>query len=169
MPRHHPDPMSEASAGSGRMVVSPVLPPGVKYRINDLPRDLLLRVLSCLNARQVVQTCVLSQLWRDLWRDVRRINASRHEFEIENDSNYDARDPLFKKLVNRLLLLRNPVPLEEFRLWYCMRSQIQAYHTEANLWIGHALLFNAQYVEVYTWGDKLAHWTSILQSLLQST
>ncbi|XP_012701633.1 putative F-box/FBD/LRR-repeat protein At1g78760 isoform X1 [Setaria italica] len=154
MPRY-PDPTAEASAGSGRTVVAPALAPGTEYGIDDLPRDLLLRVLSCLDARQVVQTCVLSQLWRDLWRDVRRINASRREFEIKNDGDYDARNPLFKKLVNRFLMLRNPVPLEEFRLWYCSRSQIKGDHEEANLWIGNALLFNARSVEVYVWGDKL--------------
>ncbi|PUZ56211.1 hypothetical protein GQ55_5G277600 [Panicum hallii var. hallii] len=83
------------------------------------------------------------------------MKASRRVLEIEDDGDYDARNPLFSKLVNRFLVLRNPVPLEEFRLWYCTGSQIEAYRTEANLWIGHALLWNARSVEVYVWGDKL--------------
>ncbi|PUZ56209.1 hypothetical protein GQ55_5G277500 [Panicum hallii var. hallii] len=67
-----PDRMAEPSAGSGRTILAPARAPREEYGIDDLPRDVLLRVLSCLDARQVVQTCVLSQLWRD----VRRINAS---------------------------------------------------------------------------------------------
>ncbi|CAO2183675.1 unnamed protein product [Urochloa humidicola] len=111
MPRD-PDPMAEASAGSGRMV--PWSCPqrtllgwrtgSTTSRANVCHRK---SAAIILDARQLVQTCVLPQRWRDLWRDVRRISASRREFEIKNDVDYDARDPLFKKLANPLLLLRS--------------------------------------------------------------
>lgn len=62
------DSMAEAS-GDAR-----VAPAGAECRINALGNDILLRAFSFLEARQLVQTCVLSQQWRDLWRSVSHIN-----------------------------------------------------------------------------------------------
>ncbi|XP_062201973.1 FBD-associated F-box protein At1g66310-like [Phragmites australis] len=151
-----PDPVAETPGGSRRMGIAPATRVPLAGRgINDLPRDALLRVLSYLGARQLVRTCVLSRQWRDLWRDVPRIKASREEFGPDADGGYEERNPLFKKFVNHLLMLRNPVALDEFRLYHYIGSQHQADSAEANLWIGHALLCNARSVEVAVWGYGL--------------
>ncbi|CAD6250934.1 unnamed protein product [Miscanthus lutarioriparius] len=90
--------------------------PGAVCRINALPDDMLLLILSYLNARQVVQTCALSRQWRNLRRSVPHINTTPAEFEhMPNDCReYTV---LFKKFLNRFLMLRNPFALDEFRLW----------------------------------------------------
>ncbi|CAD6238251.1 unnamed protein product [Miscanthus lutarioriparius] len=148
-----PEPMAETS---GAMVVAPARVPRAEPGINDLPRDLLPRVLSCLDAREAVQTCVLSKLWRDLWRDARRINASCPAFEIDGGGLDDHGRSLFKEFVNRLLMLRNPVSLDEFRLWYYIDGdRLNADAAEPNLWIRHALLCEARSVEIFAWHDKL--------------
>ena len=116
--------------------------PGAVCRINALPDDMLLLILSYLNARQVVQTCVLSRQWRNLWRSVPRINATSDEFEHMSD-DYEEDTLLFKKFVNRFLMLRNPFALEDFRLWYDMPWESDDYSEDANLWICHALHCNA--------------------------
>ncbi|KAL6607901.1 hypothetical protein ACP70R_040964 [Stipagrostis hirtigluma subsp. patula] len=160
MPRD-PDPAAGTSRGSRRVAVA--VAPSLQVEdwarlgIDDLPRDVLLRVLSRLDARQLVRTCAVSPRWRDLWRDVPRVNATRHEFEVEGDGDgdYDARNPLFREFVNRLLMLRNPVALEEFRLEYSIGPELMPDCAEANLWIGHALLCSARSVEVFVWGDTL--------------
>ncbi|CAL4915901.1 unnamed protein product [Urochloa decumbens] len=133
--------------------------PGEDCRINALPDGLLLHAISFLGARQAVQTCVLSRRWRHLWRSVDRINATRHEFDGMADSE-EKRDFLFKKFTNRFLMLRNPVPLDEFQLSYYMPDQEvsvdpDADSIDANLWIRHALQSNARSVEVKIWADRL--------------
>ncbi|CAL4940963.1 unnamed protein product [Urochloa decumbens] len=132
---------------------------GEDCRINALPDGVLLRAISFLGARQAVQTCVLSRRWRHLWRSVDRINATRHEFDGMADSE-EKRHVLFKKFTNGFLMLRNPVPLDEFRLSYCMPDQEvsvdpDADSEDANLWICHALQSNARSVEVKIWADRL--------------
>jgi hypothetical protein len=61
--------------------------PSAGDRINELHRDILLRILSHLDARQAVHTCVLSLQWRD----APRLNATRDEFELPNVGDYNAR------------------------------------------------------------------------------
>ncbi|OEL24430.1 hypothetical protein BAE44_0014551 [Dichanthelium oligosanthes] len=144
------DSMAEAS-GDARMV-SPG-DAGAVCRINSLPSDVLTRAISFLDARQLVQTCVLSRRWRDLWRSVPRINASRHEFDGMAGTE-EERHVLFKKFINRFLMLRNPVALDEFWLRYNITyySDPDADSEDANLWIRHALQSNARSVEVFGGG-----------------
>jgi hypothetical protein len=46
-------------------------------RINGLHDDVLVCVLSHLDAVELVHTSLLSRRWRGLWRSVPRINAER--------------------------------------------------------------------------------------------
>jgi len=39
-----------------------------KDRLSDLPESVILHLLSFLNAKYAVQTCVLSTRWRNLWK-----------------------------------------------------------------------------------------------------
>jgi hypothetical protein len=140
--------MAKAS-GDARVVPEGVA--GAPCRINALPNDVLIRAISFLDARELVQTCVLSTRWRDLWRSVPRISASRDEFDNMADTE-GACDVLFKKFVNRFLMLRNPVALEEFRLRYNIPDGSRdpyADSEDANLWICHALQSNALSVDVH--------------------
>ncbi|KAL6641563.1 hypothetical protein ACP70R_019744 [Stipagrostis hirtigluma subsp. patula] len=126
--------------------------PGAGCWINTLPEEVLLRAISRLDARQLVQTCVLSRRWRHLWRSVPRINVSRDEFEGMAET-WEECDALFKKFVSRFLMLRNPTPLDEFNLSYCVpdydcMDYYDAASEDANLWIGHALQCNARCVKV---------------------
>ncbi|PUZ39813.1 hypothetical protein GQ55_9G372100 [Panicum hallii var. hallii] len=139
--------MAEAS-GDARVVSEGVA--GAACRIEALPSHVLSRAISFLDARQLVQTCLLSRRWRHLWRSVPRISASLHEFdgmaETEEECNV-----LFKKFVNSLLMLRNPAALDEFRLQYNIpdaSDDLDADSEDANLWIRHALQSNARSVEV---------------------
>ncbi|KAF8727646.1 hypothetical protein HU200_018874 [Digitaria exilis] len=137
--------MAEAS-GDARVV-----PSGAACRINALSTDVLLRAISFLEARQLVQTCVLSRRWRNLWRSVPRINASRDEFDGKAGTEI-ACDVLFKNFINRFLMLRNPVALHEFRLQYNIpdgSNDPVADSRDANLWIRHALQSNVRLIEVF--------------------
>ncbi|KAK3161039.1 hypothetical protein QOZ80_1BG0070840 [Eleusine coracana subsp. coracana] len=153
-----PEPVAGAPGSSRRADMAPVpRNPYAGRQINDLHRDILVRFLSHLDARQAVQTCVVSLKWRDLWRDVQRLHFSHREFEIPGDDDYDARSRWFKKFVNRLLMLRNRTSLEEFRLSYNLGPDPDnpADSAEPSLWIRHALLCNARSVEVIVWEDRL--------------
>ncbi|KAM0906222.1 hypothetical protein ACQ4PT_016904 [Festuca glaucescens] len=60
---------------------------------------------------------------------------------------------MFKKFVNRLLMLRNPVGLDEFRLVY--NSSTGDSSSDANLWISHVLRLNARAVKVVNQKEPL--------------
>ncbi|EEC66512.1 hypothetical protein OsI_32628 [Oryza sativa Indica Group] len=64
-----------------RKVKTPAHAAGMDW-ISDLPDEILHRIMSFLNARQAVQTCVLSRRWRNLWRTVPCINADCKEFDF---------------------------------------------------------------------------------------
>lgn len=148
----NPTPMASSDSG----MASPRVP-GAACRINELPNEVLLRALSHMEALQVVQTCVLSRRWRNLWRSVPRINATHHEFDGMANTE-EGCDVLFKAFVNRFLMLRNPVALDEFRLVYHIGDgsvDLDADSEDANLWILHALQCNAHSVEVYNWSIEL--------------
>ncbi|EEC66518.1 hypothetical protein OsI_32637 [Oryza sativa Indica Group] len=50
--------------------------------LGDLPEEVLHHIMSFLDARQAVRTCVLSRRWRNLWRTVPCINADFDEFDL---------------------------------------------------------------------------------------
>ncbi|CAN6219575.1 unnamed protein product [Urochloa humidicola] len=56
---------------------------GEPDRLSALPDCLLHVIMSSLKARQVVQTCVLSRRWRDLWRSVPCLDVDLNEFRTE--------------------------------------------------------------------------------------
>ncbi|XP_058781238.1 FBD-associated F-box protein At1g66310-like [Vicia villosa] len=67
-------------------------------RLNDLPESVILHILSFLNTKIAVQTCVLSTRWKDLWK---RIPAA-----TLHSSNSRACKK-FTKLVSKVLSLRD--------------------------------------------------------------
>ncbi|TVU31419.1 hypothetical protein EJB05_23103, partial [Eragrostis curvula] len=96
--------------------------------------------------------CVLSLRWRDLWRSARRINVSSEEVECYT---------YFSRFVSRLLMLRDPVDLDEFRLSYGIpQHYLHSYELKlasayANVWISHVLRRNARSIQVDGVRDKL--------------
>jgi hypothetical protein len=134
--------MVEASDNHG-MVPARAAP--AEDRISALPDDLLLHVLSKLSSREAVHTCLLAQRWRDLWWSVPCIDVSVLEFQDWVD---DEDEVMFKKFVNSLLLLRNLVDLDEFRLVYSVSVGDSFDSDDANLWISHVLQRNARSVKV---------------------
>ncbi|CAL4956196.1 unnamed protein product [Urochloa decumbens] len=149
------DPVPETTASRRTAPAPPVEPCCAVNRINGIPRDVLLLILSRLESRDAVRTCVLSREWRDLWRDVPRILVSSPVFGVDVDGNCEEGNPLFKRFVNRLLMLRNPVPLDKFELCHYINSQFEADSTDDKLWIAHALLSKARAVDVYVGGYAL--------------
>ncbi|KAF2912473.1 hypothetical protein DAI22_10g013400 [Oryza sativa Japonica Group] len=118
-------------------------------RLSDLPDEILHRIMSFLNARQAVQTCVLSRRWRNLWHTVPCINADFVEFD---SIGYQGPVVPFKRFVNRLLEFRDPASvIDTFLLKYAMPDRLDGYkasNEEANRWIGHALQKQARILEV---------------------
>ncbi|KAM0920209.1 hypothetical protein ACQ4PT_007663 [Festuca glaucescens] len=123
--------------------------------IGALPEEILLRVMSYLTTREAVHTCLVSLYWRDLWRSVPCINVSIKEFKAEDYEDVFEREVAFKRFVNHFLMLRNPVPLVEFRLTYSMGDGDRSDSDDANDWISHVLQSNARAVKVVNQHEPL--------------
>lgn len=67
-------------------------------RLSDLPDCVLLRILSSLNTKHAVQTCILSTRWKNLWKHLPSLALSSSHFR---------RVKGFAKFVSRVLSLRN--------------------------------------------------------------
>jgi hypothetical protein len=72
-------------------------------RLSDLPDPLLLHIIQCMTTKYAVQTCVLSQIWKNLWKSL--TNITLHYYDLYNGDN-------FEKIVSQFLSGRdNSSPL----------------------------------------------------------
>uniref|UniRef100_A0A0E0B7G4 F-box domain-containing protein n=1 Tax=Oryza glumipatula TaxID=40148 RepID=A0A0E0B7G4_9ORYZ len=130
--------------------------------ISGLPDEILHHIMSFLNARQAVQTCVLSRRWSDLWRTVPCINADFNVFDFidyqGDDEDYND-EVAFKRFVNRMLELRDPATMiDTFWLRYKIWDGYNEYkdsNVDANRWISHALQKQAMVMEVVVFSFPL--------------
>uniref|UniRef100_A0A0E0BGD7 F-box domain-containing protein n=1 Tax=Oryza glumipatula TaxID=40148 RepID=A0A0E0BGD7_9ORYZ len=93
--------------------------------IGALPDALLQHVLSFLQSKEVVRTCVLARRWRHLWQSVPVLRVT-------------GADEAIHKFMDHLLLLRDRSPLETCVFAFCLYSKHDA--PFANLWIRYVIL-----------------------------
>lgn len=86
--------------------------------INDLPDDLLVKILSSIPTKDVVATCLLSKRWESLWTNVTRL-------EYDQEYHYDRRIG-FSRFVDKSLLSNQSSVLEslhfKFKSGYAYRE-----------------------------------------------
>ncbi|KAM0916669.1 hypothetical protein ACQ4PT_010018 [Festuca glaucescens] len=83
--------------------------------LSDLPDCLLHTILSRLKARQVVQTCLLSQRWRHLWLDAPYLDIDTQDFPISY-KRWRMRSRWFEDFVDNLLFHHSTRLLHTLRL-----------------------------------------------------
>jgi hypothetical protein len=141
----------------GWRVMAPAHAGGREDRLSDLPEGVLHRVMSFLDSRQAVRTCVLSRRWRDVWRTVPRVHADFCDFTLNWTSDDDEVDEaavaedevVFNRFVNRLLELRDPnASIRSFFLRFCRSDGGDDGSAEGNRWISYALQKNVRVLEV---------------------
>jgi hypothetical protein len=71
---------------------------GNEDRLSDLPDNVLLHILSFLNTKHVVQTCVLSTRWKHLWKHIPNLRLHVSRFPTVKN---------FAKFVSKILALRD--------------------------------------------------------------
>ncbi|CAJ2641160.1 unnamed protein product [Trifolium pratense] len=67
-------------------------------RLGDLPETVILHILSFLNAKQAVETCVLSKRWKDLWKRLPKLILCSDDYGTYK---------IFTKFVSKVLALRD--------------------------------------------------------------
>ncbi|KAF9619665.1 hypothetical protein IFM89_007986 [Coptis chinensis] len=117
-------------------------------RINRLPVPVIHHVLSFLPVQEVVQTCVLSRGWRNLWCSVPTLDF---------DEQLNGGD--FSKFFNKVLILRDGSDIEKFRL---NLHQKNLYHSNSkvNNWILYAIRHNVQILGLQNTHEKYIHLNS---------
>ncbi|XP_078149557.1 F-box/LRR-repeat protein At3g26922-like isoform X2 [Carex rostrata] len=135
--------------------------------ISGLPDPILHHILEFLKTKEAVQTCVLSKSWQHLWTALpslkftydllqRRILTKSEDDDDDDDDayeyNYDyilrrkADSRRFVKFVSTLLLRRNPLDLDMFRL-SCDKLYGRDVELETD-WIHYAVNHNTRILDV---------------------
>lgn len=104
-------------------------------RISALPDAILQHVLSFLQAREAVRSCVLARRWRYLWKSIPVLRLT-------------GRSPVkeFREFMDYLLVLRDRSPLDA-----CLFNFSKALEADmhcVNLWIRYALLCQVRLLSV---------------------
>jgi hypothetical protein len=67
-------------------------------RLSDLPESVILHILSFLNTKHAVQTCVLSPIYKDLWKRLPALTLHHRDFRTFK---------IFTKFMSNILSLRD--------------------------------------------------------------
>ncbi|KAJ4796266.1 F-box/RNI-like/FBD-like domains-containing protein [Rhynchospora pubera] len=84
--------------------MSPSLPD-----LSTLPELVLIHILSFMDPKEAVQTCILSKRWRNLWTYVTSLNFNKSAFK---------RTAHFVRFVTNMLFFRGAIKLDTFRLYW---------------------------------------------------
>ncbi|KAK0596994.1 hypothetical protein LWI29_020811 [Acer saccharum] len=89
-------------------------------RLSNLPETLIYHILSLLETKDAIQTCVLSKTWRYHWTNIHTLY-----FDFANFRRYESADTdhrvLFREFVLNVLIRRNPFNLHKLK-FYCRGS-----------------------------------------------
>ncbi|XP_078151304.1 putative F-box/LRR-repeat protein At5g02930 [Carex rostrata] len=110
--------------------------------ISRLPDPILHHILGLLNIEEAVQTCVLSKRWEHLWTSLSSLNfhCDYDDSEAYGDEGFvkmEAINGRFAKFVNSLLMRRQSLDLDVFRL-FCHQIWL-GYERE---WVHYAVNHN---------------------------
>ncbi|XP_068336334.1 F-box/LRR-repeat protein At3g58900-like [Pyrus communis] len=102
--------------------------------LNDLPEDLLLRILTFLPTLASVQTSIISQKWRPLWSLVPSLDF-RFELFPPRELPLDTCQ-FYAEFVDRVLISRPNSPVHTFRLTFIFHDH---YHSHVDSWVRSAV------------------------------
>ncbi|GAU16407.1 hypothetical protein TSUD_117560 [Trifolium subterraneum] len=103
--------------------------------ISDLTDELLLHILSFLNAKQAVQTCILSKRWINLWKTVPTLIFSSNHRTFED----------YKEFLSQFLSLRDhSTDIHTLH----MRRSYTAFDSEFKEAIKYAVLHNVKHLQL---------------------
>ena len=71
---------------------------GNEDRLSDMPDSIVLHILSFLNSKDAVQTCILSRRWKDLWKQLPSLILHASDFRTVK---------IYDKFVPKVLSLRD--------------------------------------------------------------
>ncbi|KAK6228740.1 hypothetical protein SCA6_001080 [Theobroma cacao] len=102
----------------------------VEDRISKLPDDLLLKIMSLLNTKQAVQTCVLSKRWKPLWQSLPNLDFNFDTFPFQQEIDDEDKEEVemkmcsFSNFISQVLFRRCPTDLVKV----CVQSHIYDPH-----------------------------------------
>ncbi|EOY20076.1 F-box/RNI-like superfamily protein [Theobroma cacao] len=118
-------------------------------RMGKLPDDVLLKIMSFLNTKQAVQTCVLSKRWKSLWQSLPNLDFNfdtfpfQQEIDDEDEEELEMKMCSFSNFISQVLFRRCPTDL----LKVCVQSL--SYDRHASVLAGlicYAVKHNVQHV-----------------------
>ncbi|XP_017984697.1 PREDICTED: F-box/LRR-repeat protein At3g26922 isoform X2 [Theobroma cacao] len=125
-------------------------------RMGKLSDDLLLKIMSFLNTKQAVQTCVLSKRWKPLWQSLPNLDFNfdtfpfQQEIDDEDEEELEMKMCSFSKFISQVLFRRCPTDLVKV----CVQSHVYDPHCFlVDGLICYAVKHNVQQLTVHLLSD----------------
>ncbi|GJN02868.1 hypothetical protein PR202_ga20257 [Eleusine coracana subsp. coracana] len=127
-------------------------------RLSALPDCIIHHIMSFMKARQVVQTCVLSTRWTNLWRSVLCLDVDEEEFRNQGrDYTMDEELEKFEDFTDHLLIPNNISisSLDMFRLHVTDRYRSGK---QSAKWIRHGVKYSTRAPDIQVKGLSSNSW-----------
>ncbi|XP_017984695.1 PREDICTED: uncharacterized protein LOC18587437 isoform X2 [Theobroma cacao] len=92
-------------------------------RMGKLPDAVLLKIMSFLNTKQAVQTCVLSKRWKSLWQSLPNLDFNfdtfpfQQEIDDEDEERVEMKMASFSNFISQVLFRRCPTDLVKVEIY----------------------------------------------------
>ncbi|XP_051124168.1 FBD-associated F-box protein At1g66310-like [Andrographis paniculata] len=113
---------------------------GAETVLEDLPEEILTRILSRLNLKEVGRTSVLSHRWKDLWK----FTPVSLEFDAWGTVGAELDRKKFKAWVNHILKSHKAQQVDSFIVRFNVQWRADFIHE----WVSHALKKEARNIEI---------------------
>ncbi|KAI3925604.1 hypothetical protein MKW98_001458 [Papaver atlanticum] len=113
----------------------------VKDRISRLPDNLIHHIMSFMDTKYAVQTCVLSKRWIHIWKSLPFLNFNRWSFSNNMKDS-------FVMFVDMVFIFREEVDIQKFSLEWESSAYDSTVITNVNRWSIHAVKHNVQELSI---------------------
>ncbi|KAF9609990.1 hypothetical protein IFM89_019554 [Coptis chinensis] len=149
----------EQNSSSSNKRLKPTTTTNLQDILSHLPEPLINHILNFLDMKQIVQTCLLSKRWQNLWESIPNLYFNDLKWYLtQTGPGRKFKKNKFRYFVDSVLLLRDGSDIQKFTLYFS--SSCVSDNKRLDRWISYALRRN---VQVLTFGATEFFHTNVIR------